>query len=193
MGKAEKVKGGWPFGVAILWPSAGPSKLDESRLVRMQRQAIFGEALRQHFIDPACILFIREHDDGVVRVAEQPCITVEARFYLALEPLIEHRVQEDVRQERRNNSALRRSRFRCRQLTVLEHPCIEPLANQPYQHSINHPLANDFPQLVMWNRIEVLSNVDLDDPPASHLHRLAPQVLQQLVRAATGAKAVRAG
>ena len=48
----------------------------------------------------------------------------------------------------------------------------QPLSDQLKQYSITYPVTKQFPKTAMIERIEELSNVDLQDPTAPHRHRM---------------------
>ncbi len=156
----------------------------------MKRQAVLRKPLRQHVKDAPCVLFIPEDDDNIIRVADQNCTADKSRGDLPHKPLIKHLVQIDVRQERRNHPALRRASFRVLNRPIFHHARVQPLADEPQQHSITYPLAYDVPQLTMVQGVEELPDIDLKDPPACHLHRLVLHESQRLMRRASGPKAV---
>jgi site-specific DNA recombinase len=66
--------------------------------------------------------------------------------------------------ERRHHPALWRARVRVRDTPVLEHTRVEPLAEEPQQHSIVHPATKDFPQLPM---IEAIERSNSSMPPST--------------------------
>ena len=53
--------------------------------------------------------------------------------------IYEHRVQVDIRQERRDDATLRSASFRVRQHPTLHHPGIEPLADEAQLHPVTYP------------------------------------------------------
>ena len=106
----------------------------------MDGQAILTETLRQHFQNPAGVLLTGEAHDEVVRVADQEGTSTQARLHVPLEPHVQHVVQIDVGQQRRNHSALRGAFLRVGNLPVLQHARVQPLADQSQQHAVSHPL-----------------------------------------------------
>ncbi len=53
-----------------------------------------------------------------------------------------------------HDSALRCAGLRVLNGPVLHHTCIQPLADEPQQHSVTYPLAHDVPQLTMVQGVE---------------------------------------
>ncbi len=120
------------------------------------------------------------HDHKVVRVPHQ-----HAQMGILARPHGVEHVQEDVRQQRRNHSALRRSRARRGAAPVFHHPCLKPLPQQS-----EHPPVR-LQQLVVVDASEIVANVSVEHLVASMSAPL-PQGLQGLRRAPLRPKAVRA-
>src|SRR5713101_7004120 len=68
----------------------------ESGLVRMERQAVLTEALRQNRPHPTGVPFLGEPDDEVVRVTNEESPATQAGLDLPFEPVVQQIVQEDV-------------------------------------------------------------------------------------------------
>jgi site-specific DNA recombinase len=90
----------------------------------------------------------------------------------------------------RNYPTLRRAGLRVFKRPILHYACVQPLADEPQQHSVTYPLAHDVLQLTTVERVEELAQIDLKHPPARHLHRLVSHHAQRLMRRASGPKAV---
>ncbi len=168
----------------------GATEVDQSRLGRVQLQAVLAETLRQHIHHPERILLVREQEHRVVRIADQRGPVGQPRLDLAVKPRIEHIVQEDVRQQRRDHTSLRSARVRVAHAPVFEHTRVEPLADEAQQHPVVHPAAKDFPQLPVVQSIEELLDIDLQDPPATHPPRLIAQCFQRLMRRSLRSEAI---
>ena len=138
----------------------------------MQRQAVPLESLRQHVHHTARVFLVLEEHHGVVGVARQVRPTAQARTDLLFKPHVQHRVQVDVREQGGDDSSLRRAGSAALQLAVLHHSCAKPLADEAPDHPVAYPLAKHFLQLPVVDRLEVLSDVDLDRPAAGLLDRL---------------------
>src|SRR5215469_6004122 len=89
-----------------------------------------------------------------------------------------------------NYPALWRAGLRVFSRPVLHHAGVQPLADEPQQHSVTYPLAHDVPQLAVFQSPEEVSDIDLKNPLARHLHRLALHDSQRLMRGASGPEAV---
>jgi site-specific DNA recombinase len=92
---------------------------------------------------------------------------------------------------RRDHATLRCPFFGVREVRSLEHPRVQPLADQTHQHSVTYPSTKDVQQVAMVDGVEELLDVDLKDPATTHPHRRVLQRLARLVRRATGPEAVR--
>src|SRR6186713_3325764 len=105
----------------------------------MESQAVRAESLRQHGHHPASILLRREHEHSIVRVPDEKRLALQPRLHLGLEPRVEHLVQVDVRQERRDDPALWRAGVLVADLARFEHPGLEPLIDRAAQYSVSYP------------------------------------------------------
>jgi len=79
-----------------------------------------------------------------------------------------------------------------REPPILLHAGVEPLADEPVNHSIAYPQAEHVPQVPTVDRVEELLDVDLHDPAAAHLHRRVAQRRQRAVRGAFRPETMRA-
>ncbi len=194
MREAEQVEGpGASFAATLIrWSASGALEFDEPRLLRMQRQAVLRETVRKDVHEATSVILTREDHDEVVREADEMRVAFQPRHHLLRKPRVEHLVQVNVRQKRRDDTALRRAGVRMHQRTGLHHACIQPLANESEQHAVAYPLLKNFPELRMIEGVEESRDVDLRNPPALHVHRLVPQRVQRLMRRAPRPEAVRA-
>ena len=74
----------------------------------------------------------------------------------------------------RDHSALRSTVLRGRKNPILQHPRVEPFADQSQDHTIAHPSLEELPQVTMVDRVEKFPQIDVHDPAASQVHRLFP-------------------
>jgi hypothetical protein len=81
--------------VLAIWSVA--AEIDEARLVGMERKLVPSETLAQNIQNPLGVLEVRERHHGVVGEPGKGTFPLEAWFHLALEPLIQHMMQENVR------------------------------------------------------------------------------------------------
>src|SRR4051795_4405541 len=79
-----------------------------------------------------------------------------------------------------------------RDAPVLQHPRLQPLADQAQQDAVTYPPTQDRTQVAVVQSVEKLADVDLQDPPATDLHQPMPEGVQRLVRRAARPEPVRA-
>src|SRR5215469_6795183 len=102
-----------------------------------------------------------EDDDKIICKADESCTASKSRYYLLCKPPIKHLMQIDVRENWGNYPALRRAGFRVFNRPVLHHARIQPLADEPQQHSVTYPLAHDVSQLTVDQGPEKVSDINL--------------------------------
>jgi site-specific DNA recombinase len=81
-----------------------------------------------------------------------------------------------------NTATLRRTGFRVLKRPVFHDTRLQPLIDEPQQHSITYPLAHDVPQVTVVQSVEKFSDIDLKDPLARYLHHPVPHQAQRLMR-----------
>src|SRR5881396_45921 len=97
-------------------PTVRSAKGHPPCLLRMQAQSVLLEALEEHTEYLVGVGLQLEAHHKVVRVTVQKGTPFQARLDLFCEPLVEHRMEVDVAQQWRNNSALRSPFLRVAQL-----------------------------------------------------------------------------
>ena len=75
------------------------TKVDQSRLLRMDGQPIFGEPIGQQLLNLERRVTVREYDYEVVREPDQLGAARKLRFDGFLEPHVQYIVQVDVRKD----------------------------------------------------------------------------------------------
>ena len=100
-GEAEEVEGARRVGPVVdATPPRHPVRPFERHqpgFVRMQRQTVLAESLRQDGHDAASVLLVLEQHHGVVGVSNEVGTAAQARSHFPFEPPVKHRVQEDIR------------------------------------------------------------------------------------------------
>ena len=152
----------------------GPLKRHQPCLGRVERQPVPAEPFRQHVHHLACIGFVGKTNNEVIRVPDQESSTMQTRLHFLLEPHVQHVVQEDVGQERRDHAALRRAFFRGKYSPVFQHARVQPFTNQSQQHTVAYPSLHKLPQVSMIQRVEKLLDVHFQDPSPMRIHLLFP-------------------
>ena len=160
--KPRKSNGGsWQSGCV---PSGPRAEVDEARLVRMEREPIASKPLPQHFQHPFAVVVVLEGHHEVIGEPHQGTRPRHARLHLALEPFVQHVMQEDVREQRRDDPALRRALRRRPQEPVFQNSRLQPFVDHPTDHAVRDPLVEECTQLVVRDRVEVLAYVDVQHP-----------------------------
>src|ERR1700676_2630334 len=172
VGETQEVESPRP-GTLTGVPTVGPGlwlERQQPGVVGMHRQPVPVKSLWQQVQHPPCVFFTGEAYDEVVRIADQERTSLQPRLDFLLEPHVQHIVQIDVGQQRRNHTALWGTLIRKRQVAVFEHPRIKPFTDQSQQHPIAYPLPKQVPQVSMIQRVEELADVHLPTPPPPAPH-----------------------
>src|SRR6202521_5888351 len=138
-------------------------KRHEPRLLGMQRQPILREPLRKDSQDPFRILAILKAENEVVGVPNFGGLAAQARFYLVPEPLVEHVVQVNIRQQGADDLPLPGPGLRHQEPTIFDNANVNPFPNQPEDTAVPNPSLDERQELVTHNRVEVTLNVCLQD------------------------------
>src|SRR6202011_2186561 len=88
----------------------------------------------------------------------------EARPHLGLEPLIQHIVQEDVREAGRDHAPLRGTLGRAAPESVFDGSRPQPFIDHPSDDAVRDSLVEEGTEVRVRNRIEILAYVDVDHP-----------------------------
>ena len=99
-----------------------PPELKEPRLVGMKGEPEACEPHLEVCKELLCFVPVLEADDGVIRIADDNYVAFGGSLSPVLDPEIVDVVKIDVRQQRTNDSALRRPLFRHNHLAIFEHP-----------------------------------------------------------------------
>src|SRR5215467_11554892 len=169
------------------------AEIDKACLVGMERELVPSKTLTQNIQNPFGILEIRERHHGVVGETGKGTFSPEAWFHLILEPLIQHMMQEDVRQAGRNHPALRGAFGRMAQEPVFQHSCLQPFIDHPTDDTIRDSSVKKRTQVGVRNRPKVVFDVEIYHPTQSVAHEASTQRLQGLMSRATRPEAIRAG
>jgi hypothetical protein len=142
--------------------------------------------------DPLGVVVVLERHHKVIGKPHQSTRSRHAGSHLGLEPLIQHMVQENVCEQRRDDAALRGAFGRQPQGAIFQDPCVEPLADHPSDYAVGHSLVEDGPKFRVRNRSEILAYVNFDYPVLPLPRDDAEQFTQRLMRRSSGPEAVRA-
>src|SRR6185369_4570300 len=97
MSEAKEVKR-WLLAISMhaTW-TLGP-EVDEARLVGMQREPKPSKPFSKQLQHPFGIVVVLEGQYEVIGKPNQGTLTLQVRPHLALKPLVQHMMQEDVRE-----------------------------------------------------------------------------------------------
>ena len=87
-----------------------------------------------------------------------------------LKPVIQHMVQEDVGESRRNDPALWRAGVRPAQSALLQHPGAQPFVDHAAYHAVRDPQVKEASQVPMRDCVVVLLDIAVDHPPVAVVH-----------------------
>src|ERR1700730_12257825 len=102
-------------------------------------------------------------------------------------------VQASVREHRRASADLWCALGRQWPESVFENSRFQPLVDHPSNDAIGHSLVEDCSQVGVWNRVEILAYIILDNAILPLPRGDAIQFTQRLVRRAPRPEAVREG
>jgi hypothetical protein len=143
VGEAEEVE---RFGLAV-WrrpTMTMRAEVNEARFVRVQRKAESAEPLSQHVHDPPSVMVGLKGHHEVVSEPYQGRLPPHAWSHLVLEPFVQHVVQENVREHRRDDAALRGSFSREVQVSFFQDTRIQPFVDHPPDNTVRDSLVKDF-------------------------------------------------
>src|SRR5208282_2985658 len=165
VGKAEEVKGfrfAKPMGFALGRRKA--AKLDQSGLVRMERQGVFRHALFEVRQKPYGLGATLEPHDGVVGVSHDDHLASGVACSPLLDPEVENIVEIDVGQQRRDDRPLRGAHHRRGADPVLQHTHCQPFADQAEDPLVANPPFQETEQSVMAYRVKERPDIGVQDP-----------------------------
>ena len=117
---------------------ARPAEVHIARLGLVEREPVSTETFAQHIKQPLAVVAVFEGDDKIVGESHQLAVSAQARPRHFLEPLIQHVVQEDVGEHRRDYPALGSAGDRPVHGPLFEHPRFQPFVNHaPYDAVLN--------------------------------------------------------
>src|SRR6266545_2232634 len=109
-------------------------------------------------------------------------LSSESGYHVPLEPHVEHVVQVDVAQYRRQHRSLRRAPTRLEVLLTVEDTHVQTLADEPEKRPIDDPLPEHLQEHRAINAVEVGLYVKLQDPhslpPTQHLVKGTKRVVR---------------
>lgn len=121
----------------------------QAGLLRMKTETEPLEPFRERREDPAGIRLRSEPEDRIVRIANEDRISGQPRKNLLVEPEIEHFMEIDVRQDRRDHTTLWGPLLRSAPLPIFENSGFQPLVDRTTEHSVSYPLVQKAPEMAM--------------------------------------------
>ena len=157
----------------------------------MEPQPVPLKSLAQHGQHPLAVPVVLEEHHSVVGVSHQQAAPPQAWSHRLDEPLVQHVVQERVRDEGLDHTALRGALPGPLQDALFEHPGLEPLVQHLPDYSILDPQVEELPQVRVRNRAELFRDVRVKHPPLPS-HHACPHCVQGIMGRAARAEPVRA-
>ena len=88
------------------------AKIHHPRLVRVKTETVLLQPLRQHPKHPPRVVFVLEHQHRIVGITDLEGPSPKPRLHFMLEPLVQHLMQIDVTQRRRDDAMNAKGNFR---------------------------------------------------------------------------------
>src|SRR5271165_2313290 len=145
-------------------PRPMKAKVDEVRLVRVEREPVPSKPLSQHVHDPLGVVETLERHYAVIGVPHEDAVPFEAHSYVPLEPFIQHMVQVDVCEQRRDDATLRGALGRALKESVFEHACLQPFVDHPANNAVRDSPVEKRTEVMMLDRVVVFGDVDIQHP-----------------------------
>ena len=101
--------------------------------------------------------------------------------------------QSYLLRSRSHHAALRGAFRRMAQQPIFQDSCLQPFVDHPSDHTIRDPSVKKGAQMRVWNRVEILDDVDVQHPAQSVAHEARAEILQGLMRRPSRPEAVGAG
>src|SRR5690242_2568607 len=170
VGEAEEIERGTVCGRMNGAIRSFEAEVDEARLVGMEGESIPGKTLAQHCQDPFGIEKVLEGHHQVVSVPDKDSSPLQARSDVPFEPFVQRIVQVDVRKARRNYTPLGRPFGWAVQTSLLKDAGFQPLVDHPSDNAVCDSSVEEFPEMAVVDRVEILLNIDVDTPSYSLTH-----------------------
>src|SRR5690348_8772354 len=170
VGEAEEIERGAVCGRMNCTIRSFEAEVDEARLVGVEGESVPGKTLAQHRQDPFGIEKVLEGHHQVVSVPDKDSSPLQARSDVPFEPFIQHIVQINVRKARRNHTPLRRPFRWAVQTSLLKDAGFQPLVDHPSDNAVRDSSVEEFPEMAVVDRVEILLNIDVDTPSYSLTH-----------------------
>ena len=179
-----------PFASCAAARSGEPAELDEAGFVGVQLQGERGQPRLQVAQKPLCIPLVLESDHEIIGVTHDDGVTDRSGAPFLLEPQVEDVVQVDVRQNRRDNRALRGAPQVIPPFALFHDAGIEPLDNQPNDPPVADSVFQEPDEPVPVNTVEVRPDVRIGNPVDSTPLYPEGQGVERIVRPTPGSEPI---
>jgi CheY-like chemotaxis protein len=191
-GEAQEVEG-----LRFAEPAPGASgrrmaaELEQAGLVRMERQRELLQPRTHRVSEAVSVRLVLEADDDIISIADDDHVACGLAPSPALRPEIEHVVQIDVGEQRRDHRSLPGSRLADHDGPVLQNTRLQPLSDEADDAPVADPVLHEASQPGLTDRVEERSNIGVQD--VVHLPAADPdhQRIQRIVLAAPGPEPIR--
>jgi hypothetical protein len=153
VGEAKKVEGG-PHRGGMPPAGAFEPEVYEAGLGRVEPKPKAAKALAQYVQQSLAGPMVLEGDHGVIGVADQLTPPFPARPHRRLEPHIQHVMQIEVREQRRDHPALGRATSRSVENALFEHPRLQPFIDHSPNNTVRNSLVEKASQVGVIDDVE---------------------------------------
>ena len=157
----------------------------------MQRQPKLTKAILQCADKCARFTFPLEPNNAVVRIAYNDDITGGVLLPPAMCPQIEDVVQINVGQQRGNDRALRRAPGAGFAHSLFNHPCFQPLLDQPEQPSVSNAVGQEAHHPAVINAVKERADICVQDPADLASANAIPHRIERVMLPAPWSKSIR--
>jgi hypothetical protein len=133
---------------------ASEPEVYEAGLGRMEQKPIPAKALAQHVQHSLAGQVVLKGHHSVISIADQLAPPSESRSRHPLEPLVQHVVQVNVREQRRDHTPLGRSSSRAAQDALFEHPRLQPFVDHLPDDAVRDSLFEELSQVRVVDGVE---------------------------------------
>jgi len=190
-GEAEEVEGlRFAEAASLSVGRREAAKLDQARLVRMQRQREFPKPLAHRVPEAPGVALVLKTDDEVVGISHDDHVARGLALSPALGPEVEDVVQVNVGQQRRDHRPLPRPSVARRHDSVFHDARLQPFLDQAEDALVADPMSDETGEPILVHRVEELLDVGVEYPV--HLPRVDPhhERVQRVMRAAPWSESV---
>ena len=163
--EAEKVERLWSsFSSLVALRLCVAAKLDQPRLLRVERQSKFGKAFVHCCQKPSCFVFVLESKHAVVSVSNQDDVASGVMLAPVLRPGIEDVMQVDVGQQWGDDRPLRGAPFGLDSPAIFDDSGLQPLPDQSQEAAVGNPVLQECEHPVVVDGVKVRTDVGVQYP-----------------------------